>query len=359
MTALQLNRILIFRIGHLGDTVVALPALWAVREAFPDAHIALLSNADAKNPHYISPDRVLPREGLIDEFISYPTNLGKAATMAATARLAARLRRARFDAVVYLMPRSRSLAQIERDRRFFRLAGIDKIIGAEVLKNTRLDETIPVPTPTVESEASHLLQCLAAEGFVDDAAFRTDMLLSADEIRSAGRWFKEAVRGFQTRNAFAVAPGSKWESKIWPEERFIEVVRRLMTGCDALPVIFGGAEDREKGERMIETWGRGVNAAGELSVRESAALLRDCRLYLGNDTGTMHLAAAVGTPCVAIFAATDWIGKWTPFGDNNRVFRKRVECEGCHTPDCFNNHKCLDLVTVDEVHAVCVEILNQ
>ena len=119
--------------------------------------------------------------------------------------------------------------------------------------------------------------------------------------------------------------------------------------------IFGGAEDREKGDRLIARCKNGVNAAGSLSVRESAALLQDCTLYLGNDTGTMHLAAAVGTPCVAIFAAIDWVGKWTPFGDNNRVFRKSVECEGCHTPTCFNNHKCLDLVTVDEVYAACAD----
>ncbi len=359
MTDLQLERILIFRIGHLGDTVVALPALWAVREAFPNAHIALLSNADAQNPHYISPDKVLPSEGLIDEFIKYPGNLSRAATIAAMTKLMARLRRGRFDAVVYLMPRSRSLAQIARDERFFRLAGIAKIFGVEHLKRTRLDEKIPVPTPTVEFEAIHLVKCLAADDLVSDENFRTEMLLSAAELAAARGWFESAATVDARNKIVAVAPGSKWASKVWPRQRFAEIVRRLINTFDVYPVIFGGTEDREVGDSLIASWNRGANSAGDLSVRESAALLHDCSLYLGNDTGTMHLAAAVGTPCVAVFAAIDWVGKWTPFGDNNRVFRKSVECEGCHSPVCHNNHKCLDLVTIDEVYAACAEILSQ
>ena len=357
---MRIDRLLIFRIGHLGDTVVALPALWALRRAFPAAHIALLSNADAKNPHYISPDQVLPREGLVDEFIGYPTNLGKAATVAATLRLAAQLRKKRFDAVVYLMPRSRSIQQIERDETFFRLAGIGKTFGVEYLKQTRLAEEIPIPTPTIEPEARHLLQCLQAGGLINDPQFTTDLLLNAEEINSGPRWLENAIgQSGDGSKLIAIAPGSKWESKVWPEARFAEVVQRLISEFDVFPVVFGGAEDREKGRGLIARWERGANAAGELSVRESAGLLQNCRLYLGNDTGTMHLAAAVGTPSVAIFAAIDWVGKWTPFGDNNRVFRKSVECEGCHSPICHNNHRCLDLVTVDEVYNACAEILGK
>ncbi|MGE3465976.1 MAG: glycosyltransferase family 9 protein, partial [Pyrinomonadaceae bacterium] len=105
-------------------------------------------------------------------------------------------------------------------------------------------------------------------------------------------------------------------------------------------------------------WGVGANAAGRTTVRQSAALLEHCRLYLGNDTGTMHLAASVGTPCVAIFAAIDWPGRWLPFGNRNVCFRRRVECEGCHTADCFNARKCLDLISAAEVYEACSGILE-
>ena len=352
---------MIFRIGHLGDTVVALPALWALRDAFPTAHIALLSNSDTKNLHYISPDSVLPPEGLIDEFIAYPTNLGAAATVAASLKLAAQLRSKKFDAVVYLMPRARTLQQIERDTQFFRLAGIDRIFGVNYLKETRLDEPIPIPTPEIASEADHLVQCMLFDGLVrGESEHKADLLLTSDEIAAAEHWLRSATAGISNdAKLIAIAPGSKWESKVWSEERFTEVVARMIDEFKILPMVFGGSEDHEKGNKLIASWRKGVNSSGALSVRESAALLKRCALYLGNDTGTMHLAAAVGTPCVAVFAAIDWVGKWTPFGDNNRVFRKRVECEGCHTPTCFNNHKCLDLVTVDEVYTACAEILNK
>lgn len=355
---LQLERLLIFRIGHLGDTVIALPALWALREALPDAHIALLSNADARNPHYVSPSSVLPRNGLIDEWISYPTNRGRAATAAAMAKLAIDLRRRRFDAVVYLMPRTRSSGQIDRDVSFFRFAGIQHVLGAKHLRTHRLQELIPVPTPEVGTEWMFLLDLLRSEG-IEANSFRTDLMLTDDERSAAREWFERTTgRTPDAARSVAIAPGSKWESKVWPEARFADVVRRLVSEFDVFPVIFGGEEDREKGERLLAQWNTGANAAGELTVRQSAALLETCSVYLGNDTGTMHLAAAVGTPCVAIFAATDWIGKWTPFGDNNCIFRKRVECEGCHSPVCSRNHECLDLVTADEIHAACGELLK-
>ena len=360
MSSFHPKRILVFRTAHLGDTVVALPALWSLREAYPDAHIALLSNRDAKNPHYISPDCVLPKEGLVDEFIAYPTNLGKAASVATMASLAVKLRQKRFDTLAYLMPRVRSFAQIERDERFFHLAGIEKILGTDYLRQNRLEEAIPIPTPSVESEADYLLHCLSHDGLIPNEIFRTDLLLTVEEISRAKSWFTEAAGAVANGSILvAVAPGSKWESKIWPEGRFAAVVERLVSDFRILPVVFGGGEDRETGDRLLTRWKTGINSAGRLSVRESAALLQQCDLYLGNDTGTMHLAAAVGTPCVAVFAAIDWVGKWTPFGDKNQVFRKRVECEGCHSSICHNNHKCLDLITIDEVYAACVDILSK
>ncbi|HTK37882.1 MAG TPA: glycosyltransferase family 9 protein, partial [Pyrinomonadaceae bacterium] len=89
-----------------------------------------------------------------------------------------------------------------------------------------------------------------------------------------------------------------------------------------------------------------------------AALLHKCTLYLGNDTGTMHLASAVGVPCVAIFSAADRAGQWEPFGNNNYVLRKRVECEGCGLDICCFQNMCLDLISADEVYAACVGVLE-
>lgn len=352
------SRILIFRIGHLGDTLISLPAFWALRQAFPEAKLTLLTNQDRRNPHYISPANVLPKGELVDEILGYPTNIHGLRVIAARIRLIAAIRRRRFDAVVYLMTRNRTPEQIDRDARFFRLCGIAKILGIEHLRQNLLPQPIPRPTPAVISEAQFLIDCLRAENLdFDYSALRTDLALSSDEESAAALWLAKATGFDGGKRLIAVAPGSKWDSKLWPEERFRKVVERLIQSRSVFPVVFGGPEDREQGDRLTAGWGMGANAAGELSVRESAALLAQCELYLGNDTGTMHLAAAVGIRCVAIFAAIDWIGRWNPIGIGHHLFRERVECEGCHSPICLNNRKCLDAISVEDVTRACEKVL--
>ena len=354
-TDLNFNRILIFRIGHLGDTVVALPSFWAIRNAFPAAEITLLSNSDIKNPNYISARSVLPKSGLVDRWESYPTNVGKASSLFYWIQLLARLRKLRYDAVIYLMPRNRTPGQIDRDLRFFRLAGIRKVVGANYLLRHSLGTDVPNPTPRTQREADFLLDLLSSEGITTNSCPASDLRLTQAETDAADDWIRRHASAHE--RLIAIAPGSKWDSKIWPEERFVEVVSQLVGEFRVFPIVLGGPEDRQKGDRLITAWRTGANAAGQLSVRESAAVLTKCDLYLGNDTGTMHLAAAVGTPCIAIFAAIDWVGKWEPLGSGHTVFRRAVECEGCHSPICYNNKKCLDLIQADEVLAACSRVL--
>jgi ADP-heptose:LPS heptosyltransferase len=315
----------------------------------------LLTNFDARNPHYVSPRAVLPEHGLIDEWIAYPSNTSGLSAAMAFLRLALGLRKFRFDAVIYLAPRTRTPQQVDRDLKFFRVAGINRVIGTEFLRDNGLSLDIPKPAPDVGSEADFLLNCLASEG-IRAARSSTDLLLTGTEVAAMKAWM--ARTDYSAQPLVAVAPGSKWPSKIWPEDRYEAVVGRLIAQKGCYPVIVGGPEDRDAGERLLTKWHTGANSAGELTIRQSAALLAECDLYLGNDTGNMHLAGAVGTPCVAIFAALDWKGRFMPFGEDNTIFRRSVECEGCHTPDCFNAHKCLDLVGVDEVYEACVRTLE-
>src|SRR5205085_2524024 len=101
-------------------------------------------------------------------------------------------------------------------------------------------------------------------------------------------------------------------------------------------------------------WGTGTSAAGLLDVRTAAAVLARCRLFVGNDTGTLHLAAAAGTPCVGVFAAQDWPGRWQPYGLGHTVLRRPVPCEGCRLTVCTREGmRCLREITVEDVLAAC------
>lgn len=360
---MDLKRILVFRTGHLGDTLVAVPAFWALRNAFPSAEIAYLSSADPANPQYVSARDVLPSHGLFDEWISYPNLSSGVADIEALLGLALKLRRKRFDAVFYLMTRYRTARQIDRDRLFFRLAGIRNIIGAEFIKKHNLPFEIPRPIPRIEKEGAFLLRLLREKGIVEsDREFHPDLALTGEERTEARSWMSSTGVTKNGGPLIAIGPGSKWDSKVWDEDRYADVVGRLIATHDVFPVIFGGPEDREKGERLIASWGRGANAAGELNVRKAAAALSECALYLGNDTGTMHLAASVETTCVAMFSAVDWVGRFEPFGSQHILFRRSVECEGCHSPMCLNRehrNKCLDLIAADDVYEACVSVLAQ
>ena len=153
-----------------------------------------------------------------------------------------------------------------------------------------------------------------------------------------------------------LGPGSKMAAKQWPLQRFIEVGRDLLVnlpGCWL--IIFGGPGDRELGNKIRDVLGdRVINAAGRLSVLESAEALRRCSVYVGNDTGVMHLAAAAGTPCVGIFSARDHPGRWEPYGLHHIVLRKEPSCAGCLLEVCIKHDMiCLKEIRVSEVmHAI-------
>ncbi|MGB7924614.1 MAG: glycosyltransferase family 9 protein [Pyrinomonadaceae bacterium] len=353
------RRILVHRIGHLGDTIITLPAFWAIRAHFPQAHIALLSNAFEGSNRVVAKS-VLPATGLFDQWLTYLTGDDRTPTRGFF-KLLLRLRRERFDTLVYLAPCQRTPRQVRRDLLFFRAAGIRRFIGHQGFAPypPRVEGQ---PLPLLEREADHLLGRLERSGIPvpppDER--RIDLKLTHDEIAQARSWLESACgEAYRSRRLVGFCPGSKWLSKIWPEERFAEVGRSLVKEEGLFPVVFGGADDRERGERLIAYWRSGANAAGSLNVREGAAALGYCRLYVGNDTGTMHMAAAVGTPCVVTLSAQDWPGRWYPYGEGHIVLRRAVSSEGCMLSVCNRELQCLTEITAEDVLGACRSVLER
>lgn len=359
MKQVRAQRILVYRIGQLGDTIVALPAMWAIRKHFPTAYMALLSDRHPGTGYVLAPS-VLPKEGLFDQYISYEANI-KGTDPRKLLSVLPKLRQGRFDTLVYLAPRLRKRWQIWRDLTFFRLAGITQFIGH------RSFESLPRPAPGdplpyVEHEADYLLRGLAHSGIPIPPPGHgcMDLRLTERELAEAQEWLRAQIGVNPQGLLIGLGPGSKWPSKVWPQDRYVRLGQYLIEKFGAFPVVFGGVEDRELGNRLIAQWNRGANAAGELNVRQAAAALSFCRLYIGNDNGTMHLAAAVGTQCIAIFAAQDWPGRWYPYGGRHIVLRRTVPCEGCMLPKCIKQGMvCLKQIHVAEVMAACHAVLTE
>ena len=350
-----LMRILVFRLGFLGDTLVSIPALRAIREHFGAAHIDYLSEAPATSTH-VSPRDVLPARGLVDRFLTFSNG---STGMAGVSRISLFLKViwGRYDILVYLAPSRRTAKQIRRDMLFFRCAGITRVLGVTQGAPEDFHEDC---SKASEHETDYLLRHLAAQGIVqrEGSKSQADLCLSAGEKAFAGSWIDAA--GIPTdfrRRLFAVGPGSKMQAKKWPTERYEFVVSELIRKYDVWPIIFGGTEDVVLGQKLIAAWERGTLAAGSMGVRGAAAVLARCLVYLGNDTGTMHLAAAAGITCVALFSARDVRGRWEPYGAGHHVFRHRMPCEGCMLEICDRNNECLTKTETAEVLNVCGEII--
>ena len=354
----SVERILVFRIGELGDTLIALPAFWEVRRHFPHAHLCLLSN-----DHQASAGRrsrsVLPETGLFDSYLEYPSSTSGTPWRSAL-RLYQGVARGRFDLLVYLAPRLRKPLQVQRDLLFFRTAGIHQVVGNsgfEPMPPHRPGNQIP----TVQHETEHLLARLKRSGIPANAggSLSRELLLQPDEKERTRSWL-ESERVPESRMIVGFGPSAAHTSKMWPEDQYRELGLRLIQSHNIHPIVFGGANDAAMGARLIKAWGRGSNAAGVLWVREAAAAMEQCVLYVGNDTGTTHLAAAAGAPCVAVYSAQDWPGKWHPYGAGHVIFRRNVPCAGCRLSTCTTNQlRCLTEISVDEVFNGCAHLLAQ
>ncbi|MBV9210519.1 MAG: glycosyltransferase family 9 protein [Acidobacteria bacterium] len=351
------RKILVYRIGSIGDTVIALPAVRAIRRQFPNAHMTFLGNSH-EGGHVLA-QSVLPSEGLFDEWLTYPTGMGRTRLSRAIIRLFFHLRRSKYDALAYLVPRARSPLSVRRDLTFFYGAGIRHFIGHLGM------ESMPVriagqPQQMVEHESDHLLHRLKLSGVEvpPDGLGEMDLSITDEEKAQARAWLLENCGEGLTKNRLVgFGVGTNWQSKVWPEERFAALGERLVKELDLYPLLIGGQQDVPCHERLLARWGRGVNAAGKLKVRQAAAAITMCRFFVGNDTGTTHLAAAVGTPCVAAYSSVDWPGRWDPYGTGHTILRGDVPCAGCGLRVCDRDLICLKQIEPDEMFDACRRLL--
>ena len=349
----KVKKILFFRIGQLGDTIVSIPSIQFFREQFPGASFVLMSDRIV-GQKYVLAKEIFENTSLFSDYVFYRKSRDgdfhwrdKLAMLAVVPRLLAK----RFDAVVYLAPSLRTRQQVARDRSFFRLMGISRLWGFQ--RNPRSE------SPNVH-EAEWLLAQFKNDGFAvpQSANGKMDLMISRAEQVFAESWINEHLPNRNGRLVVGFAPGSKMPAKRWRIDNFWQVGHQLIKKYDIWPLVFGDASDRKAGETLVKSWKRGCNAAGELSIRQSSALLQKCDLYIGNDTGTMHLAAAVNTPCVAIFSARDLPGKWEPLGRGHAVLRHEVKCQGCMATAC-DDKICLMLIRPEDVAAEAEKIIQR
>ncbi|MCF6285479.1 MAG: glycosyltransferase family 9 protein [Candidatus Hydrogenedentes bacterium] len=338
----EAERILVYRMGNLGDIVVALPAFHALRRHFPGAKITLITSPTKRGAP--SAQEVLAKDDTFDDMIVYYEDESSKSDFLRAMRQ--RLSAARFDLAV-LLPGDRATAMsLTKQVALLATAGIRHIVGARVISagDYRRGQ---VPR-TMDSVAS-----LCGDGIEDFPWIRHD----ADDEAHVATLLPETTDG----PLIGMQCGAKRPANRWMADRFVALGKRLVEEHKARLILTGSAgESALLSEIAVEISAGCVNLAGKTTIPELAVLAARCDAFISNDTGTMHVAACMGTPVVAIFSGRDDEHRWYPYGDQHTVLRHSPDCSPCLEDTCplYDDPICLSAHEVDDVFAAVTKVLG-
>jgi len=345
-TKKDIQSILIIKLSSIGDVVHALPIVRALRDRYPQAHIAWIVKRGCRD--------VIAGNPWIDEVIIYERERwGTLRNLFSTVKevflFAREIRSRKFDVVVDLQG-------------LFYTGVITYFSGARLrvgFRNARefahlfYNRKVSVPTMNMHAINRYFLlaEALDAHGRIPDFM----IAISEDD--------RKYVQDFLTRSGLkdddtpliAINPSARWITKQWQMEKFAELSDTLARHMNATIVLIGSSADKEMVERLIERMRTTpINATGRTSLKQLVELLRRMDLVISNDTGPMHIACAVGTPVLGLFGPTD-PRRTGPFGFGHAIIRKDIFCSPCFKKKC-SDLICMDLLTIQDV--LCAVQMN-
>ncbi len=349
----QKKNVLIYRLGSLGDTIVALPCFHRIRRSFPDAFITLLTNMPTDG-RAAAAEQILGSGGLVNDFVSYPVGTRIPGKLL---RLVRAIRKHEVRTMVYLAA-PRGKAAVLRDRLFFHFCGIRAIHGLPV-SDRDFRVMVDPHTRLYEHESLRLSRRINSLGPVDlQDRGMWDLLLDPVEIASG-----QSITGeFRGRPYVAVSLGTKMQSKDWGVDNWKSLLEELSGKTpDHGLLLLGSGEEFDVSSRASTGWtGKVVNLCGNANPREVSAALRHAAVFIGHDSGPMHLAAATGVRCVAVFSSRGLPGQWFPHGAGHHVIYHQTDCQGCNLTVCVaQGKKCILSISVREVLDATLAVLNR
>ena len=343
----EVGSLLVRGLNWIGDAVMSLPTISNLREAWPEARIAVLSLGWSSGVYELCP--------AVDEVIEAPQRHGGIGILSEWA-LAERLHRRRFDAALVLPNSFRSaVAPL--------LARIGRRWGYRTdCRGPLLTRAVRLPREAVREHTVFYYRPLLGELGVPWRGERCELKLSdetLDETEAILR--RRGVEAGRIRAGFS--PGAAFgPSKRWPAERFARVAGRLAEDHGVQPLVFGSEAERPLAEAVAGAGaaGRGaVNLAGAFpEARHQAAAIAGCAQLVTNHSGPMHIAAALDVPVVAIFGPTDErrSGPWG--GGASVVFARHPDCRPCYNPRCDQKGwPCMEAIGVEEVAEAAERLL--
>jgi heptosyltransferase-2 len=332
-------KILVRATNWVGDAVMSIPALGAIRGRWPRAEITILGRAWVAD--------LYRGQGYADHLLVFD-HAGRHRGLMGRVRLISELRRERFDVALLLQNAFEAAWLASRARIPVRI-GYNRDARGFLL--TRAVRT-PRPGEIPAHESYYYLELLRRAGWIEQLGNLERIELRVDPAAHE-RAETILLRGGARRGArrVALAPGAAYGSaKCWPPERYAALADRAIADFDADVILFGTVAEREVAQRIAAAMRhRPITLVGETSIGDMPALLAGCHLFIGNDSGAMHVAAAVGLPVVGIFGPTDPAGT-APVTPRFTMVRQAVSCSPCFLRHCPVDHRCMTRIEVDAVY---------
>jgi len=340
-------KILVRAPNWVGDAVMAIPALEAIRRRNAAADIAILARPAVADLYRDQP--------FANKILEYE-NSGRHKGWWGREKLVGVVRREKFDVAVLLQNAFEAAWVAWR-------AGIPERIGyARDGRGLLLTQLIRVPKEgdIPRHESHYYLELIRRAGWIESrgeiAPIQLWMPLSAREAAEASLLRSGAKAGAWR---CAIAPGASYgAAKCWPPERFAALADRLISECAADVILFGTPNEKEMASRICSAMKYSpISIVGQTSMRDLAALFSVCSIFIGNDSGAMHVAAAAGLPVVGIFGSTDPEGT-APVTQQFTLIRETVSCSPCFLRSCPVDHRCMTRIGVDSVFSAARQVQN-
>ena len=326
MPELKPFRILIRSSNWLGDSIISVPAVRAIKAGRPDAHITIAVPEKIAEVWRLVPE--------VDDVIS----LTNRSLLGVVQKIR---KQTRFDAALLFPNSLRTALEVW-------LAGIPRRVGFRGHRRRwLLNQLVPDPSRTgpIQHQIHHYLELARAIGGLPDPGPAT---VPTPRANRNGAPVK-----------IGLCPGAEYgPAKRWLPERFAEVAAAVSAQSPVQWILFGTAGDHEGGAVIEGMLGPAcVNRIGKTTLSQLIEELRECTLLLTNDTGTMHLATLLDVPVVAVFGSTE--PRLTgPLGSGHHIIRHQVECSPCFLRECPIDFRCMKAITVEEVRDEVLGLLQ-
>ncbi len=350
------RRVLLVRLDNLGDVILMTPAFHAVRATLPDATLTLLASPIGAQVAALDPDIddvIVYSAPWMDPWHKLPQDSQREQTMIA------QLRERQFDgAIIFTSFRQSALPSAY----LCYLADIPLRVAASIDGPGSLLTTRHKHPERMMHEVERALDLVGAIGMETD---ERDLVLKVPDAVQKAVANRLAEQGIDRKRPLVVVhPGCSMPARTYPWEMYVEVINLLVEQLDAFVVVTGAEDERSLVDRVLESVKpmsreSTLGLAGVLSFQELCGLIETADLTITNNTGPMHVAAAVKTPVIALFALTNPPEQWGPWHVLHRQLYHDVSCRICYSRVCPYQHECLRLVSPQMVVDAAAELLAE